>query len=365
MTILEPISAQRKIKIALVGCGRIAEKHLEAIAHCADDLELVALVDVDPSALDRMFSEPFCRQINPTCFASLDDCLQHSDADLYSLCTPSGLHAQQGIAIAQHGQHIICEKPMSTQLADAQALIAAVDQAQTQCFIVKQNRLNAPVQALARALQQQRFGKLYLVTANVFWTRPQSYYDQATWRGTWALDGGALMNQACHYVDLLQWLIGPVASVQAMSATLARNIEAEDSIVLNLRWANQALGSVNVTMLTYPKNIEGSITVLGETGTVKIGGLALNQIEHWEFAQAHADDDSIKQCNYATTSVYGFGHTAYYQQVIACLRGQAQNTIDPREGYKTVELLTAAYQSAREGTTVSLPLHDQRNNDAK
>jgi UDP-N-acetyl-2-amino-2-deoxyglucuronate dehydrogenase len=356
MTTPAIISDKRKIKIALVGCGRIAEKHVEAIMQCCDELELVALVDVDPDALCRMSAGYDVFHADPSQFTSLSECLQTSDADVYSLCTPSGLHAQQAIAVAQHGKHSICEKPMSTQLADAQALIDAIEHAQTQCFVVKQNRLNAPVQALAHALQQQRFGKVYFVTANVFWTRPQAYYDQASWRGTWALDGGALMNQACHYVDLLQWLIGPVASVQAMSATLARKIEAEDSIVLNLRWCHGALGSMNVTMLTYPRNLEGSITVMGEQGTVKIGGVALNHIEHWEFAESKPEDELITQSNYDTGSVYGFGHTAYYHEVIACLRGRADNHIDAREGYKTVELLTAAYQSARDGTTVSLPL---------
>jgi UDP-N-acetyl-2-amino-2-deoxyglucuronate dehydrogenase len=241
-------------------------------------------------------------------------------------------------------------------LEDALAVVSAVDEARTHLFVVKQNRLNAPVQALAAAMQQQRFGKIYLINANVFWTRPQSYYDQAAWRGTWEFDGGALMNQSYHVVDVVRWLFGPIVSVQAFAATLARTIEAEDTLVLNFRNRNGALGSMNVTMLTYPHNLEGSLTVIGELGTVKIGGVALNKIEHWEFADEREGDATIQQSNYETESVYGFGHRAYYQGVIDCLRGRASNLFDGREGLKTVELLTAIYLSVRDNKTVNLPL---------
>ncbi len=197
---------------------------------------------------------------------------------------------------------------------------------------------------------------LSLVQVNVFWSRPQEYYDSASWRGTWEFDGGALMNQASHYVDLLDWMIGPIASVQAITATLARNIEVEDTAVVNLRWRSGALGSMNVTMLTYPKNFEGSITILGEDGTVKIGGVAVNEIEHWEFREPHLDDQKVKDASYQTTSVYGFGHPLYYENVIQTLRGEAEPDTDGREGLRSLELLIASYLSARDGQRVSLPL---------
>jgi UDP-N-acetyl-2-amino-2-deoxyglucuronate dehydrogenase len=194
------------------------------------------------------------------------------------------------------------------------------------------------------------------VQVNVFWTRPQAYCDSAKWRGTWELDGGAFMNQASHYVDLLNWLIGPVECVQAMTGTLARNIQVEDTGVMNIRWRNGALGSMSVTMLAYPKNLEGSITVLGERGTVRIGGVAVNEILEWSFADERDSDATVKQASYETTSVYGFGHPLYYRNVVDVMRGRCEAETDGREGLTSLELLIAAYRSAREGRTVPLPL---------
>jgi len=234
--------------------------------------------------------------------------------------------------------------------------VQACDNAGVRLFVVKQNRRNATLQLLKRTLDKKRFGRIFMVTINVFWTRPQEYYDSARWRGTWEFDGGAFMNQASHYIDLLDWLIGPIESVQAYTATLARNIQVEDTGVMAVKWRSGALGTVNVTMLTYPKNLEGSITIIGETGTVRIGGLAVNEIQHWEFATPDPDDDAVKQASYKTTSVYGFGHPLYYDNVIRVMRGEADPETDGREGLKSLELLIAAYLSARDGRRVSLPL---------
>ena len=186
--------------------------------------------------------------------------------------------------------------------------------------------------------------------------RPQSYYDSASWRGTWEFDGGAFMNQASHYIDLLDWICGPVESVMAYTGTLARNIEVEDTGVAALKWRNGAMGSINVTMLTWPKNLEGSITILGERGTVRIGGVAVNEIKHWEFETPDAMDSLIGDASYETTSVYGFGHPLYYDNVISTLRGEAQPETDGREGLKSLELLIAMYLSARDGKRINLPL---------
>jgi len=222
--------------------------------------------------------------------------------------------------------------------------------------VVKQNRRNATLQLLKNAINEKRFGKIYLVNINVFWTRPQEYYDQDAWRGTWEFDGGALMNQASHYIDLLDWLIGPVASVQAMTETLARDIEVEDTAVMNVKWRSGAVGSMNVTMLTYPKNLEGSITIIGEKGTAKIGGVAVNEVLHWEFEEATEADKTIGDASYETTSVYGFGHPLYYENVIQVMRGEVKPETDGREGLHSLELLIAAYLSSRDGKQVSLPL---------
>ena len=245
---------------------------------------------------------------------------------------------------------------MATRWLDGLRMVKACDDAGVRLLVVKQNRLNATLQMLKRAIESGRFGRVYMVNINVFWTRPQSYYDSAAWRGTWEFDGGAFMNQASHYVDLLDWLIGPVESVQAYTATLARNIEVEDSGVMNLRWRSGALGAVNVTMLTYPKNMEGSMTVIGEKGTARIGGVAVNEIQHWEFSEPHADDERIRTASYETSSVYGFGHPLYYDNAIKVLRGEAAPETDGREGLRSLEILIATYMSARDGRRVALPL---------
>jgi len=341
----------RKIRIAVLGCGRIAKNHFESIQQLSDDLELVAICDINPVIVDE-----FSQKYGVPGFTNLENMIKEISIDVVTICTPSGLHPAQAIQIANAGIHVMTEKPMATRWADGVAMVKACDAAGVRLFVVKQNRRNTTLQLLKRAVEEKRFGRIYMVNINVFWTRPQEYYNSAKWRGTWELDGGAFMNQASHYVDLIDWLIGPVASIQAMTATLARDIEVEDSGVLNIRWRSGALGSMNVTMCTYPKNLEGSITILGEKGTVRVGGVAVNEIKHWEFAEAKDYDSSIQDANYQTTSVYGFGHPLYYRNVIETLRGRCEPETDGREGLKSLEVLVAAYLSARDGRTVSLPL---------
>ncbi len=346
-----PTVTGRKIRIAIVGCGRIARNHFGAIEKHADNLELVAVCDTDKQVLAE-HAEKY-RAPGHDCLERL---LAEAKPDLVALCTPSGLHPEQTILAARHGVNVMTEKPMATRWRDGLAMVRACDEAKVRLFVVKQNRRNATLQLLKRAVSEKRFGKIHMVHINVFWTRPQSYYDQGNgWRGTWEFDGGAFMNQASHYIDLLDWLIGPVASVQAMVST-TRDIEVEDTGVMNVRWRNGALGSVSVTMLTYPKNLEGSITILGEKGTVRVGGVAVNEIQHWEFAEPRDYDEQVRSASYETTSVYGFGHPLYYKNVIDVLRGEAEPETDGREGLKSLEVLIAAYLSARDGKTVSLPL---------
>jgi UDP-N-acetyl-2-amino-2-deoxyglucuronate dehydrogenase len=346
-----PPITDRKIRFALVGCGRISRNHIEALRKHAERTELVAVCDIDPSALAKAAAETGARP-----YSKLNDLLTDTNADVVVLATPSGLHSAQTIAIAQSGRHVMTEKPMATHWGDGLRMVAACDDADVNLFVVKQNRRNPTLQLLKRAIEKKRFGRIYMVNINVFWTRPQSYYDSARWRGTWEFDGGAFMNQASHYVDLLDWLIGPIESVQAYTATLARNIQVEDSGVMSLRWRSGALGSMNVTMLTYPKNLEGSITIIGETGTVRIGGVAVNEIQHWEFATPEPEDDLVTTASYETTSVYGFGHPLYYDNVINVLRGEAEPETDGREGLRSLEVLIACDLSARDGRRVALPL---------
>ena len=336
-----------KLKLALVGCGRISYKHLQAISDNEQDIKLIAVCDSNVQSADQ------CAQDNHiSAFYDLKDMLESMpEIDVVSLCTPSGLHPEQAMLVAEYGKHVITEKPMSCNVSQAKAMIDTAVEHKTQLFVVKQNRLNPTVEALKKALHAGDFGQVYMVHCNVFWTRPQDYYDQASWRGTWAMDGGAFMNQASHYVDLLEYLVGPVAAVQAMTKTLARSIESEDSGVVNFAWENGAIGSMAVTMLTYPRNLEGSITILGEKGTARLDGVALNEVKAWHFEDGSIDAERV---SYTPDSVYGSGHTPYYKNVTDVLLRGATPISDGESGLKSIELLCAIYESSKTGNTVAL-----------
>jgi UDP-N-acetyl-2-amino-2-deoxyglucuronate dehydrogenase len=339
-----------KIRIAVVGCGRISKNHFDAIKQHHDYLELISICDLQENIL-----KDFKKKYKVNAYLDLVEMLKNENLDLVALCTPSGFHANQTVLCAQHGVNVLTEKPMATRWKDGLKMVKVCDDSKVKLFVVKQNRNNSTLQFLKKAIDEKRFGKINLVHVNVFWSRPQEYYDQASWRGTWEYDGGAFMNQASHYIDLLDWLIGPVEKVQAFMST-TRDIEVEDTGTLNVKWRNGALGSVSVTMLTYLKNLEASITILGERGTVRIGGVAANEIQIWDFDEKKDYDDKIKDINYQTKSVYGFGHQLFYKNVIDVLSGNAKAVIDGREGLKSLEILIAAYLSARDNKTISLPL---------
>jgi UDP-N-acetyl-2-amino-2-deoxyglucuronate dehydrogenase len=345
------VTASRGFRVGIVGCGRISQFHIDAIGK-VDGLTLAAVADVDePRA--RLAGE----KAGVPAFASMEAMLAGAELDVVAVCTPSGLHPEHGIAAAKAGKHVVSEKPMALSLESAKALIDACDRAGTRLFVVKQNRLNPPVQLLKRAIDRGRFGRIFMANVTVRWQRPVEYYDAEKWRGTWALDGGAIMNQASHYVDLLQWLVGPVKSVVAKTATQARPIEAEDSGAAVLQFSSGAIGVLEVNVLTYPRNYEGSITLIGETGTVKIGGTSVNKVEHWAFAEYHDDDKLVDTgaINVNPPTVYGFGHEGYYRNVVAVLRGQAKAETDGREGKKSLALILAIYESARTGQSVVVP----------
>jgi UDP-N-acetyl-2-amino-2-deoxyglucuronate dehydrogenase len=347
------VGGEKNFRIALAGCGRISKNHFEAIDKI-DGLDLVAVSDVDPARAQeagKIWGVPY--------FTSYEKMLAEGNADVVTIATPSGLHHEMGIAAALAGKHVVMEKPMSISLTGADALVHACDKAGVQLFVVKQNRLNPPVQLLKRAVDNNRFGRIYMASCIVHWARPQEYYDQAPWRGTWEFDGGAFMNQASHYVDLIQWIMGPVESVMAKTATLARRIETEDSGIAILKFRSGALGTIQVTMLAYPRNLEGSLTVLGERGSAKIGGTAVNKIEHWEFAEYDDDDKMVEAANTNPPNVYGLGHQGYYRNVLEVLRGEAKPDTDGRAGRKSLELILGIYESAKTGREVPLPLRAQ------
>lgn len=346
-------SKSNSFRIALVGCGRISQNHFDAIA-AIDGLELAGVCDIIEERA-RAAGEAG----NVPWFTSYDRMLHDVACDVIAIATPSGLHPAQGVAAARVGKHVVTEKPMAISLAGADDLVHACDQAGVHLFVVKQNRLNRPVQFLKRAVDSGRFGRIYMANCTVRWARPQEYYDQAPWRGTWEFDGGAFMNQASHYVDLIQWLVGPVENVVAKTTTLARRIETEDTGAAVLRFRSGALGVLEVTMLAYPRNLEGSITILGETGSVKIGGTAVNRVDHWLFEKSDPDDRLVETLSETPPNVYGFGHHGYYRNVLAVLRGEAKPDTDGRAGRKSLELILGIYESAKTGREVSLPLRSE------
>jgi len=341
----------KTVKIGLIGCGRISKNHLDAVTQIPE-AEFVAACDIVEEKMQAIAENYGIKNLYP----NYQEMLEKEKLDLVSICTPSGLHPQMGIEVANHKINVLTEKPMATNIEAADALIKACDKNNVKLFVVKQNRLNSTMQLLKRAIDKGRFGRIYLAESNVFWQRPQAYYDAEKWRGTWEFDGGAFMNQASHYVDALYWLLGNVDSVMAYTATMARRIEAEDTGCAILHFRNGIIATINVTMLTYPKNFEGSITIIGEKGTVKIGGVAVNKIEKWEFEDYDDDDRIAQDANYQPPNVYGFGHNPYYRNVIDVLLGKDVPSTDGRDGRKSVEIIQAIYRSAKTGKRVSLPL---------
>lgn len=330
------------LNFALVGCGRIAKRHSELlgnsqVAH-ARLAAVCDIVDTKAMRIGGQFGVPW--------FNDYHVMMKTVPVDVVVVLTESGNHAKQVKELSRYGKHIMVEKPMALTLDDADAMIRACDLAGIKLFVVKQNRFNVPVIKLREALEAGRFGKLVLGTIRVRWCRDQAYYDQDAWRGTWALDGGVLTNQASHHVDLLEWMMGEVDSVYAMSTTALAKVETEDTAVVTLRFRNGALGVIEATTATRPKDLEGSISVLGEGGSVEIGGFAVNRMKVWSFVKPIADDaEVLERFSVNPPNVYGFGHQAYYEHVVDCIVNGKQHLVDGLEGRKSLELISAIYES--------------------
>jgi UDP-N-acetyl-2-amino-2-deoxyglucuronate dehydrogenase len=339
------------IGIGLLGCGRIAKRHSDLLGgNHIDGARLVAVCDnVRPRA------DAIASKFGVPAHDDIGDFLARDDIDAVAVLTPSGMHAVHAIACAKAGKHIIVEKPMALRLQDADDMIRACDEAGVKLFVVKQNRFNVPVVKAREALEAGRFGRLILGTVRVRWCRDQSYYDQDDWRGTWAYDGGVLSNQASHHVDMLEWFFGDVVSVHARAITALAKIETEDTAVATLKFRNGALGVIEATTAARPTDLEGSLSILGEKGTVEIAGFAVNQIRHWRFVDELASDkDVIEKFSVNPPNVYGFGHQAYYQHVVDCLVNQHAALVDGLEGRKSLELISALYESIETGAEVPL-----------
>jgi len=339
------------IRVALVGCGRIAQRHAELLGRGQiAGAKLAAVCDIVPAkakALGEKYGVPH--------YTDMLEMMAKVPADAVSVLTESGNHAKHVVSLSQFKRHIIVEKPMALTLDDADAMIKACADAGVKLFVVKQNRFNVPVVKLRQALEAGRFGKLVLGTVRVRWCREQNYYDQDKWRGTWALDGGVLANQASHHVDLLEWMLGDVEDVFAMSATALVKIETEDTAVVSLRFRNGALGVIEATTAARPKDLEGSISIMGENGAVEIGGFAVNKMKTWNFKQPEPGDAEVME-KYSVNppDVYGFGHKAYYEHVVDCINNDAKQLVDGAEGRRSLELIAGIYESIETKREVSL-----------
>ncbi|MER9025791.1 Gfo/Idh/MocA family oxidoreductase [Mesorhizobium sp. M0815] len=345
------------LRFALVGCGRISVRHAQLLGENAiSGAKLAAVCDVDINK-----AKVTAARYGVPAYADMHEMMERESPDVAVILTESGNHARDAIALAHYGKHLIVEKPMALTLADADAMIRACDVAGIKLFIVKQNRFNVPVVKLREALGAGRFGKLVMGTVRVRWCRPQSYYDQDSWRGTWALDGGVLTNQASHHVDLLEWMMGDVESVFAMTRTALVNIEAEDTAVVALRFTNGALGIIEATTAARPKDLEGSISILGEKGSVEIGGFAVNEMKVWNFVEPRTDDaEVLTKFSVNPPNVYGFGHQAYYEHVVETISSGKQHLVDGLQGRKSLELISAIYESVETGQEVPLRFRPQR-----
>jgi UDP-N-acetyl-2-amino-2-deoxyglucuronate dehydrogenase len=339
------------LKFGIVGCGRIAQRHSELLGNeIIAGASLGAVCDIDYSR-----AEQFGSRFGVPAFASLEEMLASDTIDVVSILTPSGLHAQHAIAAAKAGKHVVVEKPMALRLSDADAMIDACETAGVKLFVVKQNRFNVPVVKAREALEQGRFGKLILGTVRVRWCRDQGYYDQDPWRGTWALDGGVLANQASHHVDLLEWFFGDVESVHARSSTSLVNIEAEDTAIATLKFTNGALGIIEATNTVRPTDLEGSLSILGSGGSVVIGGFAVNKIDTWNFVEPSSVDAEVaEKFSVNPPNVYGYGHQAYYEHVVDCLANNQTALVDGHEGRRSLELIHSLYESIETGREVRL-----------
>lgn len=342
------------LKFALVGCGRIARKHAGNLGEGKiPGATLSAVCDIKE---DR--AKHYGEKYNVPWYTDMHEMMkaEADNIDVLDILTPSGDHCQNTVDLAPYGKHIVVEKPMALTLFDADKMIEACDRAGIKLFVVKQNRLNLPVKKLREALEADRFGKMVMGTVRVRWCRDQAYYDQDSWRGTWKEDGGVFANQAIHHVDLLQWMMGPVESVFAKSTTRLVDIEAEDTGVVILKFTSGALGIIEATTATRPKDLEGSISILGETGTVEIGGFAVNEMKIWNFLDENPEEKEKILTEYKQNppDVYGFGHTEYLTNVVESITSKKQALVDGLAGRKSLELISAIYESIETGKEVSV-----------
>jgi predicted dehydrogenase len=348
----------REYRFGLVGCGRISSKHIDAIKSIPN-AKLAAVCDINEDRAKTVSEKAGLDKY----YLSYDEMLQKEEIDIINILTPSGLHHEHTIDIVKkYKKHIIVEKPMALKLSDADAMIRICDLNSVRLFVVKQNRYNLPVSRLRQAVENGDFGKIFMGSVRVRWSRDQKYYDQDEWRGTWKLDGGVLANQASHHIDLLEWMLGTPVSVMAKTETYMSDIEVDDTAAAIIKFENGAMGIIEATTATRPSDLEGSLSILGEKGSVVIGGFAVNKMEIWNFTGMTEVERDRLIAEYAENppNVYGFGHIRYIEHVLDSIENNKQALVDGLEGRKSLELINAIYESAETAREVDLKFRPKR-----
>ena len=338
----------KPLKFALIGCGTIARKHVAAISQIPE-AAVVGVFDVD-SETARRFSETH----RVPWFPTVDRLVEEADPDFFSILTPSGEHGRNVLELIPHGRHFVVEKPLALRLDEVDEILDQTSQRQIKVFVVKQNRFNPPLRKLKEAVDQGRFGKLVLGTIRVRWKRDQAYYDQRPWRGTWLMDGGVFTNQASHHIDALLWLMGEPQSVMATVSTRLANIEAEDTGAAIIKFRSGAIGIQEATTAARPKDMEGSISLLGERGSVEIGGFYMNELESWCFTEPNEMDRTVREQHACVPDDFAWNHTEFLRNVVVNHLAGRPGLVNGTEGRKSIELINAIYESAESGEEVAL-----------
>lgn len=347
----------KKWGFAIVGCGSIAKKHAHVIHNYIDNAEIAGFCDI---SLER--AQEFGKQYAAPAFSSIEEMMtsRGNEIDIISILTPSGVHFSNVTELAGYGKPLVVEKPIALRLDEADEIIRLCDMKGIKIFVVHQNRYNLPIIKAREALEQGRLGKLVMGTVRLRWKRDQKYYDAEQWRGTWAYDGGVFTNQASHHIDMLTWFMGSIESVKAVGVTRLVNIECEDTGAAILRFTNGAIGIIEVTTAARPKDLEGSISILGEKGSIVIGGFFMNELSTWEFEKHQPIDDTIFQDYGKNPPDFGFNHGEYLKDVIKSISQNKAGLVDGLEARKSLELISAIYESIETGEEISLRFKPNR-----
>ena len=351
------------MKYALIGCGRIAVNHIKAVVN--NNLDMVAVCDVDPEAIDILFEKTGYDRPTQRYTDYKQMIEEHPDLELVAIATESGVHAEIALYCIDHGINIIVEKPIAMSMEDADEIVRRSAQKNVKVCACHQNRFTVAIQQMRRALEAGRFGKLSHGSIHVRWNRNQNYYDQAPWRGKWATDGGCLFNQCIHGIDLLRWMMGDeVEEVYGVTNQRFHDyLECEDIGMAVVKFKNGAVGTIEGTVNVYPQNLEETLFLFGQTGTVKIGGKSTNNIDVWNFADETEEDQKNKGLQEQTSNVYGNGHTSLYADMIDAVEHDRKPYVDAVAGRNAVEMILAIYQSAATGKPVKLPLKNVASTD--